>query len=255
MPIRFRPMRPNDVHECVEIVASHPIVGPRYGNAITDLGPAWLRLLYTDGFGTSAVLEETNGGVAKKLAVGVSVFVTESFLCEAKTLAFWVGPELAKRMACGQSPVLTPAQSREANAVGGLNVLVWEVTVRPEAGTRQEVMNTLMMAFHQYHRGFRMKEIASQAEGAINLLGMRNTGGLLWNTSGRRLPGILAGRPKRYSEEAAPNRHDAGISAGPKRLMARLAVPSLPAPANRFQPQRAAPAAFRHERQHRSGTE
>ena len=44
-------------------------------------------------------------------------------------------------------------------------------------------MNTLMMAFHQYHRGFRMKEIASQAEGAINLLGMRNTGGLLWNTS------------------------------------------------------------------------
>lgn len=184
MPVRFRPMRPDDVHECVGIVAAHPIVGPRYGDAIADLGTAWLKLLYTDGVATSAVLEEVNGAAPKKLAVGISVFVTDEFLREVKMPpSFWVGPELATRVACGQSPLLTPAQAREANARGGLNVLVWEVTVRPEAGARQEVMNTLMMAFHQYHRGFRMKEIASQAEGAINLLGMRNTGGLLWNTS------------------------------------------------------------------------
>ena len=45
MSIRHRPLQPPDLRECVEMIATHPIVGPRYGEAVSDLRPAWLRLI------------------------------------------------------------------------------------------------------------------------------------------------------------------------------------------------------------------
>ncbi len=41
MAVRYRPMRPNDAKECVEIVAAHPFMGPRYGSGTTDLRTVW----------------------------------------------------------------------------------------------------------------------------------------------------------------------------------------------------------------------
>jgi hypothetical protein len=41
-------MTPTDVPECVEIVAAHPVIGPRYGPAIQHLRTAWLRLLESE---------------------------------------------------------------------------------------------------------------------------------------------------------------------------------------------------------------
>ena len=45
MNLRHRPMQPGDIRECVDIVANHPVIGPRYGSAIEHLPEAWLRLL------------------------------------------------------------------------------------------------------------------------------------------------------------------------------------------------------------------
>ena len=45
MKLRHRPMQPGDIRECVDIVANHPVIGPRYGPAIEHLPEAWLRLL------------------------------------------------------------------------------------------------------------------------------------------------------------------------------------------------------------------
>jgi DNA-binding CsgD family transcriptional regulator len=181
MSIRYRPMRPSDVHECVEIVATHPILGPRYGGTIADLGAAWLRLLYSDGFGTSAVFEDADGATANKLAVGVSVFVTDDFMRELKTPpSFWIGPELTRRVMRGNAPLLSPRHIAEANTQGGLTALTWEVAIRPEVLARLDVINTVMMAYHASHSGFRLNEIAAQAESPKNLDGMRHTGGLLW---------------------------------------------------------------------------
>jgi hypothetical protein len=182
MAIRYRPMRPNDVRECVEVVAAHPTIGPRYGNAIADLAPAWLRLLYNDGFGAAVVFEEANGAGVKKLGVSVSVFVHDEFMNELKVPPhFWIGPELTRRVLRGNSPLLSPAQVREANRCGGLNLLVWQATVRPEARQRADVFTSLPQAFMECHRGFLLKEVAAHPDSLERLQTMRNCGGLLWD--------------------------------------------------------------------------
>jgi len=48
-------MRPKDVRECVEIVAAHPVVAPRYSNGLADLRTAWLRVLSSNGFCSAVV--------------------------------------------------------------------------------------------------------------------------------------------------------------------------------------------------------
>ena len=59
MSIRYRPMRPNDVRECMGIIAAHPLVSARYGTSLADLGPdVWLRLLASEGLASAAVVEE-----------------------------------------------------------------------------------------------------------------------------------------------------------------------------------------------------
>ena len=135
MSIRHRPMRPQDVPDCVEMIAAHPIVGPRYGSAIEHLRPAWLRLLSSDGFCSTAIIEEVvEGARSRTLGLGVSVVLSDDFLRELKTPPFfWMGPELAKRVAReDDSALLTQRQIREANSFGGLNLAIWQGFVRAE---------------------------------------------------------------------------------------------------------------------------
>lgn len=196
MSIRHRPMRPKDVLECVEIVAAHPIMGPRYGCAIADLGPAWSRLLSCKGFCSTAVFEEVGKTGPQILGVGISVFVTDAFLRELKTRPFfWIGPELAKRVARGNhSPLLTQGQIQEANSLGGLNLVVWQACIRIEDIARVEIWNELMLAFLEYHRGFLLKELVAQGESMQHLEGIRNTGGFLLK-SGDVCFGDFDGKP------------------------------------------------------------
>jgi hypothetical protein len=176
-------MRPSDVRECVELVAEHPIVGPRYGCAISDLGPAWLRLLSCNGFGSAAVFEEVDQAGSRILAVGVTVFLADNFLRELKNPPlFWIAPELARRLARGDhSPLLSTRQIQEANSQGGLNLAVWHACVRNRDIERVEVWTELMTAFLDHHRGFLLKELVAQGESPEHMEGMRNTGGFLLN--------------------------------------------------------------------------
>src|ERR1041385_3786394 len=97
MILRHRPMEKKDVAECVEIVASHPVIGARYGPAIKHLAAAWQRLLKMDSK-RAVVLEDLDGPRTTICAVGVSVIVSEDFMKELKTPPlFWQGPELAMR--------------------------------------------------------------------------------------------------------------------------------------------------------------
>ena len=50
MTVHCRPMLPKDVRPCVEILAVHPVVAPRYGDSIDQLRPAWLSLLGCEAF-------------------------------------------------------------------------------------------------------------------------------------------------------------------------------------------------------------
>jgi hypothetical protein len=52
-------MQPEDIPECVKIMASHPVFGPRYGRDIDLLPEAWLRLLQSEAKITAVIQTET----------------------------------------------------------------------------------------------------------------------------------------------------------------------------------------------------
>ncbi len=188
MSIRHRPLRRQDVRECVEMIAAHPMVSPRYGNAISHLSPAWLRLLSSDGFCSTSVIEEdVEGGRSRVLGLGVSVVVSDSFLRELKTPPFfWAGAELARRVAGGDdSALLSQKQIGEANSCDGLNLLIWQAAVRAEDAKRAEIWSELMTVFLDNHRGFLVKEIVVQGESPEHLEGLRHSGGFLFGRDGR----------------------------------------------------------------------
>ena len=182
MSLRYRQMSAADVPKCVSLIAAHPVIGPRYGKAITDLSAALLRLLDFEAK-SAVVFEEAQDSRVRIFGVGVSVFVNDEFMHEVKTPPlFWIGPELARRIARGNSPLLPGRSLREANANGGLNLLTWEGCIRPEDAGRAETYNKMILAFIEEHRGFLWKEIiGAQAHSAEALRSMLKSGGSLFD--------------------------------------------------------------------------
>jgi hypothetical protein len=175
-------MEPKDVKECAEIVAKHPVIAPRYGSRIGDLSKAWLRLFGCEA-ARGTVFQAGDGTRAPICCIGVSVFVSDEFVREIKTPPLrWVGPELAKRILGGNSPVLSDSGCREANSRGGLNLLVWEGCIHPEFETNSELIAHIMPAFIEVHSGFLLKEVINvQVESSARFRWTLQTGGLLWN--------------------------------------------------------------------------
>lgn len=184
MSLRYRPMRPKDVEECVRIVADHPVIGRRYGKAITELRPAWLRLLDCQAK-SAVVFEEVERTRVRTWGLGIAVFVADEFLREVKTPPlFWWGPELARRFMQGRPPLLSDEQLREANSYGGLNNLTWEACMRPEFEKRADVYHEMIGAFIQLHCGFFWKEIlCCQLESAERFHWALDAGGFLWDAT------------------------------------------------------------------------
>jgi DNA-binding CsgD family transcriptional regulator len=176
MTIRYRPLRSRDIPECTKIVRSHPILGRRYARAIADLGSAWQCVLDTEGFASTAVFEELDKAGARILGLGISVFVSDDFLREVKTPPFlWIGPELARRILRGCSPLLSFEEVAEANSRHGLNLVVWQLGV-PDQNITPEVASRVLAAFLEGHRGFLLKEFVQQAESVAHVAAMRKAG-------------------------------------------------------------------------------
>jgi DNA-binding CsgD family transcriptional regulator len=200
-------MQAADIHECVEIVAAHPIVGPRYQGAIKDLQVAWHRLLDCDAK-NQFVFEEVGEDRTRILGAGVSVFVTDDFVRWLKTPPFsWFGPELARRIARGKSPLMSDKELREANSDGGLNLLCWDNSVAPD-----EIIDLyyhIMPSFMADHRGYLWKEIiAVQADTADRLRAMVKSGGRLMNPANGEWEESFSGEP----EEIVKRPHLIGLS-------------------------------------------
>lgn len=182
MALRWRAMQPKDIRECAGIIAQHSVIGPRYGRTIRDLRTAWLRLLGCEGM-TTALFEEVEGDRRTTWGLGVAVFVNDAFMREMRTPPlFWFGPELAKRVVRGTSPVLSDTEVREANSGEGLNLLVWEGAVCREFADRSEVYHLMVSAFLALHRGFLLKEmITSQVESVPRAQWAVDGGGYFWD--------------------------------------------------------------------------
>ena len=209
MNFRHRPMTPNDVQECVEIVAAHPVIGPRYGSAIQYLGTAWLRLLESEAK-IAVVIENVEGSRRAISFVGVTVFVTDDFVREIKTPPLrWFGPELAKRVSRGDSPILHNKHLRDANACLGLNAMVWEGCPHPNFIDDTRRPRVVMDAFIETHRGFRLKELISvQVESAERLEFVLKSGAFLWDPVNGRYVKSLHNHPR----EIVSKPHLAGVT-------------------------------------------
>jgi len=83
-------MRAKDVRECVDIVATDPIIGLRYGATIVDLRSAWLKVLGLEDC-RAVIFEELQGTNLRVLGSGMSVFVSNDFIAELKKPPFYLG--------------------------------------------------------------------------------------------------------------------------------------------------------------------
>jgi len=179
MAVRYRPMRPNDAKECVEIVAAHPFMGPRYGSGTTDLRTVWLSLLGREAF-RAVVFEDGEDTQVRIMGVGVSAFVSHDFLLELKTPPFfWAGPEMAKRVLRGESPLLSDKQVRQANADGGLNLVPWVGALHADYLQSVDANTAMFAAFVGEHQGFLLKELVSHGMSLETLEATIRSGGLL----------------------------------------------------------------------------
>jgi hypothetical protein len=182
MHLRHRAMQPGDIRECMDIIATHPIIGPRYGPMIEHLPKAWLRLLQGEAR-IATVVYGGEGSLACIYSYCISAIVTDDFLAELKRPPhFWIGPELARRIMADESPLLTGKQLREANSRNGLNMVCWEAPVRTEYEGDGEVQRYSMSAFMEERRGYLWKEIIGvQAVSAEQLDFLVRAGGYPWD--------------------------------------------------------------------------
>lgn len=203
MLLRHRVMRPYDIRECVDILASHPVIGPRYGPTIEHLPETWLRLLQYEA-GNAWVFYAEEGSRAPICFFGVTAMVQDDFVAEIKKPPqFWIGSELTRRMMKGESPVLTDRQLREANSCSGLNLLCWESCGRPGYEAHSELQRYMMLVFIDGHRGYLLKEVISTQTESPERLGFHlKTGGYLWDplmagytSTLRKDPGEIASKP------------------------------------------------------------
>lgn len=197
--LRSRPMLPKDTRECAEIIASHPVIGPRYGAAIADLRPAWLRLLGREATRT-AVYEEAEADRVRIVGLGFGVFVSDEFMREMKTPPmFWFGPELVKRTMQGISPVLSNEEVRRANTSGGLNLLVWESFSHVKPANQSALYRLMVDVFVEVYRGFLLKEmITSQMESVERLHWAVDAGAFCWDPTGACYVKSLEESPEEY---------------------------------------------------------
>jgi hypothetical protein len=181
MPIRSRRMRSQDIPICTAIVARHPVLGPRYGEALAHLAAVWEKLLVGDGL-IAEVFEEVSEGRSVVLGAGIAAFVTDDFVCELKKPPhFWLSREIVLRSALGQSPVLSDKELQRANSTGGLNIAVCQCGILPGDVARADVASGIMAAFVECLRGFQLKEHVLQGESLSHLEGARAAGVLLWS--------------------------------------------------------------------------
>ena len=145
--IRYRLALPDDIATCVQFIADHPVLGPRYGSAIEQLGTVWRRFLGLDAL-FSIVSEETGPGTARTICSQVASFVSDDFATELATLPLkWIGPELVNRFLHGPCPVLTDEEVRHANSTDGLNILVWPTGPRADFENLRELFQGSQAVF------------------------------------------------------------------------------------------------------------
>jgi hypothetical protein len=92
--LQRRPIHRNDIREWMDLLASHPVLGPQYVGVIEQLPAVWMHLRESAAsISTVFVLEEDP---RTPLCCGVSVVTRDSFVCDMKRSPCWIGPAGSK---------------------------------------------------------------------------------------------------------------------------------------------------------------
>jgi hypothetical protein len=117
--LRHRAMQPGDIRECVDCLAQHPLIGPRYGPAIELLPEAWLRMLKCEPH-FAAVFFADEGPRAPICFFGINAVVHDDFLARNQ----------------GTGAILVWAGTRKENSEGRDSSSHRQTTARGKFGAR-----------------------------------------------------------------------------------------------------------------------
>lgn len=160
MKLIYRPTVEQDLPECLRLAffGDPPVV------AADRRLEAWCGL-WSQGAANSAVIEDQERPAGRRIVhLGVSVFVTDEFVREARACPRpFLSETVLDRFLAGRSPVLDAA-ARRANAAGGLNLLILHQGMAADLRL-EEHKGVLVRApdtFFQVHQGFPIKEMLIQ---------------------------------------------------------------------------------------------
>lgn len=168
--IHYRLARPDDIAACVQFIAEHPVLRPRYGPAIEHLGTVWRRFLGSDALFSIVAEEKSSGNATRPIASYIASFVSDDFASDLATPPLkWIGPELVNRCMDGPVPVLTDAEVRQANSTTGVNILVWPTAPRADVENLPELVQGGQAVFFETYRGFNIKRLQVQASHPVEM--------------------------------------------------------------------------------------
>jgi DNA-binding CsgD family transcriptional regulator len=175
--IRHRLALPDDIATCLPFLAKHPVLGPRYGPSVEQLGKLWRRFLDSDAL-FSIVSEDGDLGNPRPIWSQIASFISDDFANELVTPPLrWIGPALVDRCLLGPTPVLTNAEVRHANSTEGLNILVWPTSPRADFKEVSELLQGSQSVFFDAYRGFNIKRLQAQASHPMEIVMAVNSGG------------------------------------------------------------------------------
>jgi hypothetical protein len=176
--IRYRLARSDDIATCVQFIADHPVLGPRYGSSIEHLGTVWRRFLGSDALFSLVSEEAGPGSASRTICAQFASFISDEFATDLTTPPLkWIGPELVNRCLQGPAPVLSDAEVRRSNSTDGLNILVWPTGPRSDFENLSELFKGSQAIFFDTYRGFNIKRLQTQATHPMEMLMAVNSGG------------------------------------------------------------------------------
>jgi len=160
MFVKYRPVRLNDLPECVECIRD--VFGYRHERELVDLVDFWRELLST-GAAFGAVMEDADEGI---VWFSLKVFIHDDYAQFLKTEAPpFVGREVLRSWLKGASPCLGAREIRWANSTSGVNILVLNAgaPVRMRSAPQMRGLADRVVDFARYCAGgYRCKELLQE---------------------------------------------------------------------------------------------
>ena len=161
MHLTYRPATVVDIETCLALLPGFSCPSSRRA----EFPAAWQRWLLTGEMEMTILEDVVRPPESRQIAFGSSVFVTDSFLAEAKTtLPPSISAQVVDRWRKGCSPILSPNQVRSANTGPGLNLLILHLGWADGLVTEEVrlVKAKMLEGLLFFFRGYKLKEVVQE---------------------------------------------------------------------------------------------